>query len=165
MERSQWYLGVPNGVVLCVDRVKGDLMSGRYYHSYSRDPVIFQDMDEALLQMEQLFDELHFPHPGNSTRTFAGRRREEFPEQERMKIMKDEELLDMHGDLGTFIIRVQHRQNSSWQGRITWMEEDKTVCFRSVWEMIRLIAGALDTVSGPEDGLKEVQWPTDEERK
>lgn len=49
--------------------------------------------------------------------------------------MSDEELLNKHGDLGTFIIRVQHRQNSSWQGRITWMDEDKTVYFRSMWEL------------------------------
>ena len=66
--------------------------------------------------------------------------------------MKDEELLSRHGDLGTFIIRVQHRQNSSWQGRITWMEKNKTVYFRSIWEMIKLVEGALDTVSQQEDG-------------
>lgn len=161
MERSQWYVGVPNGVVLCVDRMEGDRMGGRFYHSYSREPVVFQTMDEAFMEMERLYDDLHFPYPGNIPRTFGESQRGAVSGQERTKIMKDEELLNMHGDLGTFIVRVQHRQNSSWQGRITWMEEDKTVCFRSVWEMIRLIAGALDTVSGPEEGLKEVQWPAD----
>ncbi|MBR4462530.1 MAG: hypothetical protein IKS51_08135 [Erysipelotrichaceae bacterium] len=50
----------------------------------------------------------------------------------------------MKGDLGTFIIRVQHRQNSSWQGRITWMEEDKTLSFRSIWEMMKLIDSAME---------------------
>jgi hypothetical protein len=69
--------------------------------------------------------------------------------------MRDEELLKKHGDLGTFIIRVQHRQNSSWQGRITWMEEDKTVQFRSVWEMIKLIVSAVDLVSEPENAPEE----------
>ena len=59
--------------------------------------------------------------------------------------MKDEELLGKHGDLGTFIVRVQHRQNSSWQGRITWMEENQTLSFRSIWEMVKLIASAVDT--------------------
>ena len=72
--------------------------------------------------------------------------------QERTRIMRDEELLSRHGDLGTFIIRVQHRQNSSWQGRITWMDKNKTVYFRSIWEMIKLVEGALDTVSQQEDG-------------
>ena len=75
--------------------------------------------------------------------------------------MSDKELLSRHGDLGTFIIRVQHRQNSSWQGRITWMEKNKTVYFRSIWEMIKLVASALDTVSEPEEGPEETSW-TDE---
>ena len=76
--------------------------------------------------------------------------------------MKDEELLRKHGDLGSFIIRVQHRQNSSWQGRITWMEEDKTVQFRSVWEMIKLIESAVDQVSEPEDS-ESFTWFAEEE--
>ncbi|MBQ9153471.1 MAG: hypothetical protein IJ130_06635 [Solobacterium sp.] len=68
--------------------------------------------------------------------------------------MSDEKLLEKHGDLGTFIIRVQQRQNSSWQGRITWVEENKTMNFRSMWEMVKLIDSALDTVSADE----EVSW-------
>ncbi len=67
--------------------------------------------------------------------------------------MSDEELLRNHGELGTFIIRVQHRQNSSWQGRITWMERNRTLCFRSIWEMIRLIASAVGT-----EEEKEPSW-------
>ena len=76
--------------------------------------------------------------------------------------MKDEELLSKHGDMGTFIIRVQHRQNSSWQGRITWMEKDKTVNFRSIWEMIKLVDSALNTVSEQEGGTVELQWEDEE---
>lgn len=58
--------------------------------------------------------------------------------------MNDEDLLSRHGDLGSFIVRVQHRQNSSWQGTLTWMEQDKTVHFRSIWEMIKLVESALN---------------------
>ena len=72
--------------------------------------------------------------------------------------MSDETLLTKHGDIGTFIVRVQHRQNSSWQGRITWMEEDRTLQFRSVWEMIKLIESAVDSVSSAEDGEAEAGW-------
>ena len=70
--------------------------------------------------------------------------------------MSDEALLTKHGDIGTFIVRVQHRQNSSWQGRITWMEEDRTIQFRSVWEMIKLIESAVDSVSAGEN--EEISW-------
>ena len=51
----------------------------------------------------------------------------------------DKELLKMHGDYGTFIIRVQQRQGGTWQGRITWADRNKTVHFRSILEMIKLI--------------------------
>ena len=72
--------------------------------------------------------------------------------------MRDEELLSRHGDIGTFIVRVQHRQNSSWQGRITWMEQDKTINFRSVWEMIKLIESAVNTVGDPEEQEEPISW-------
>lgn len=76
--------------------------------------------------------------------------------------MSDEMLLTKHGEIGTFIVRVQHRQNSSWQGRITWMEEDKTVQFRSVWEMIKLIENAVDSVSKSEEDEEEESWFSEE---
>lgn len=70
--------------------------------------------------------------------------------------MKDEELLSQHGELGTFLIHVQHRQNSSWQGRITWVDQKKTVYFRSALEMIKLVSDALGSVS--EEDAAEPTW-------
>ena len=72
--------------------------------------------------------------------------------------MKDDQILSKHGEIGTFIVRVQHRQNSSWQGRITWMEEDKTIQFRSVWEMIKLIESAVNSISESEEEEPEENW-------
>ena len=60
------------------------------------------------------------------------------------RVMKDEDLLQQHGDMGTFVIRVQHRQHSSWQGRVTYLEKDQTVYFRSALELVKIIDGVLD---------------------
>lgn len=75
-------------------------------------------------------------------------------------MMSDEELLRKHGELGTFVVRVQHRENSSWQGRITWMEKNRTLYFRSVWEMVKLIASAVETTgdAAEEPEEKEPSW-------
>ena len=108
-------------------------------------------------RMEQLYDWLRFPYPGTNSRSFGEEKKLERQTEERIKTMTDEELLSKHGDIGTFIVRVQHRQNSSWQGRITWMEEDRTLQFRSVWEMIKLIESAVDRVSSPEEN-EEINW-------
>lgn len=143
------YIGAPNGIVLCVDRRADGRTRGRMFHSYSRTPIPITSIEGMALSMEELFDRLGFPFPGENERSFVSdnkttgsddrRRREEM-----VKVMNDEELLKEHGDMGTFIIRVQHRQHSSWQGMVTWVEEDKTVSFRSALELIKLIDGALE---------------------
>ena len=159
MSKTQWYIGAPNGVILCVDQAAGRTLSGRLCHSYSRKEIPFANIEQLLFEMEHFYDSINFPHPTAASRTFQdgsaqpGNRR-----TGRAKIMSDEELMDRHGDLGTFIIRVQHRQNSSWQGRITWMEEDKTVYFRSMWEMLKLIDSAVGTSGELLESQEDPSW-------
>ena len=152
MERTQRYIGTPNGVILCVDSMEGDFIKGRIYNSYKREPVHFSSMYQIISELEKFYDFLDYPHPSMRGRTFQKENQEGNLRQDRVKVMKDNELLSKHGDLGTFIIRVQHRQNSTWQGRITWSDQNKTQNFRSIWEMIKLIENALNTVSDQEDG-------------
>lgn len=161
MERSQWYIGAPNGVVMCVDHMAKNQPEGRFYHAYSREGAEFESVEQLLARLEQFYNWINYPYPGTNERTFIQNRQDRTPcvsLTERTKIMKDEELLSRHGELGTFIIRVQQRQNSSWQGRITWMDRNQTVRFRSIWELIKLVDNALDTVRGQEDRPEEVSW-------
>ena len=46
---------------------------------------------------------------------------------------------------GTFIVKIINKQNSTWQGSITWVEEQITQNFRSALELIKMIDGALDS--------------------
>ncbi len=162
MEKSQCYIGAPNGIVLCVDSAGSQELNAKFYHAYSRQPIEVCGMEQLLFEMECFFDSIHFPHPTTNDRFFHEIKQSVNQMGKKEKIMSDEELLSKHGYQGTFIIRVQHRQHSSWQGRITWMDQNKTVYFRSVWEMVKLMANALNTVGGPEDGREEPEWPEDE---
>lgn len=159
MEKSQWYIGAVNGAVLCIDsKEDGILQKSRIYHAYSEDAIQINCMEQLLFRLDDFFDSIQFPYPSNDGRTFKKKAENKYFNKERERIMSDEELLSKHGELGTFIIRVQHRQNSSWQGRITWMDKNKTLSFRSVWEMIKLIASALDTVSVQEESTEDKSW-------
>ena len=162
-KKTQWYIGAPNGVVLCVNGSNEGELSGVFYHSYSPEPVPFHGIGQMTLRMEQLYNWLRFPYPGTNERSFGPVKKPSRTIHERERIMSDETLLSKHGDIGTFIVRVQHRQNSSWQGRITWMEEDRTIQFRSVWEMIKLIESAVDTVSSPVSDEAQATWFPEEE--
>lgn len=79
--------------------------------------------------------------------------------------MGDEQLLRKHGELGTFVVRVQHRQNSSWQGCITWVEKNRTLRFRSVWELLKLIVSAVETVPETDEEEEEFSWFDEEEQE
>ena len=47
------------------------------------------------------------------------------------------------GKEATFALRILFRQNSSWQGSITWLEGKQERSFRSVLELILLMDNAL----------------------
>ena len=55
----------------------------------------------------------------------------------------------------TFIVKIMNNQNSTWQGSITWVEEQKTQNFRSALEMIKMIDGVLDGIDEIEGGGNE----------
>ncbi len=42
-----------------------------------------------------------------------------------------------------FLIQVQYRHNSSWQGRIVWLDTKQTIVFRSFMELVMLMQEAL----------------------
>lgn len=174
MVDSQIYIGTPNGIVLCVDSCSGHVFKGSFYHLYSKEPIVFDNQDQLIFGMEEFFDSILFPHPANNVRSFADTKKKRENKncdvsslesrqlrmnniiKKREKVMDDQELLGKHGDLGSFIVRVQHRQNSSMQGRVTWVEKNKTVFFRSAWEMIRLIDSALETDEDEKDEKKDL---------
>jgi len=61
----------------------------------------------------------------------------------------------------SFLVQIQFRQNATWQGRIVWMEERKTIIFRSLLELMVLLEEALSEESIPDDG-KMVEWNRNE---
>lgn len=162
MSASQIYVGNPCGMVLCVDRLDHNYkVSGRIYHGYRLEAMEFSNMAEAILYMDQFYDDMQYPFPGTKTRHFG---KAEEPvvilynkktrHQKKKRSVSDNELLDHKGKRGTFIIRVEQRQHSSWQGRVTWMEKGETVVFRSALELLKIMDRALMQSPG-NDNLQE----------
>lgn len=160
MSEVRHYIGIPNGVVLCADgQPQHGIFRGRLYHGYHDGAIEVTSFLEMAQVMEQLFNDLQFPRPAVKDRTFfeedakAGDGRK----KEKERIMSDKELLTQHGELGTFIIRVQQRQAGTWQGRVTWVDQNKTIRFRSIFELIKLIESGI-IAEHPE--LEEAEDPT-----
>lgn len=55
----------------------------------------------------------------------------------------------------TFIINVMDQQNATWQGSVTWVDEQREQYFRSTLELLKLIDGALEKRNDDEENSDE----------
>ena len=59
-----------------------------------------------------------------------------------------------------FHVRIHFRQNASWQGTVQWLDGKKTVTFRSVLELAKLMA---ETLGGDYAAAGAASWDKKEE--
>lgn len=55
----------------------------------------------------------------------------------------------------TFIIKVMDQQNATWQGSVTWVDEQREQYFRSTLELLKLIDCALKKRNDDEENSDE----------
>lgn len=118
---------------LCVDSYKDGIMKGRYY--MQSDSGEFESVVQFLSDVETVFDEMNFPQAYTAKRSFTSPAPHGRGEEPGTALQT--------GEAATFVIRILFRQHTSWQGSVTWVEEDREQTFRSVLELILLIDGAL----------------------
>ena len=123
---------------LCIDSYENGVPVGRYYNVASEEGQTFTSLTQFLVKMEDTLDAMDFPKAFTVTRTFAPVERSTHgpPETEYRP-----------GKEATFLIRVLFRQNTSWQGCLTWVEGGMEQSFRSVLELILLLHNALENSS------------------
>lgn len=143
MEQSyqiSWY--APNFINMCIDNINDGELSGRIYHCYSKEPWKFTNILQLIELADDFFDRLEFPQASTSARSFTST---QFSGVDRLdKVQSPEDFIENRGQKRTFFLNVRYRQNSSWQGSVTWVEEQREQHFRSALELLKLIDGALD---------------------
>ena len=85
--------------------------------------------------VEELLDQMKFPQSFSSIRTFSGKAVSNLRDVTEGSISE--------GELATFSVRILFRQNASWQGSVTWLDESREESFRSVLELILLMDSAI----------------------
>lgn len=95
---------------------------------------------DFLVKMERMLNVTQSPQTFTSTRSFTGNTLPggaDFPENEHRC-----------GTLANFEVKILFRQNASWQGSVTWLEEEREEHFRSVLELAILMDSALTASCG-----------------
>jgi len=63
----------------------------------------------------------------------------------------------------SFLVKIQYRQNTSWQGTIKWMDGKQTRHFRSCLEMMMLIEAALTSDKDEKKRIEFNSWRENDE--
>lgn len=164
---------------ICVSDYSCQVPSGTIEHSGSGDYLDFQGLNAMLNAIEDKLNESGFPQaamalrswdlPGDPKGTPAHKPESEVatcsPSGEKAATDQSGPGVEHYAygpSLASFVLRVQFRQNASWQGNLSWLEGKRAIAFRSVLELIGLIDGALQCSGDQESAIKagrpEYRW-------
>jgi len=145
-------------VYVVFDKTERDVFKGRVYHPASGKQIPFTRVYELLMKLEDIFNAYDFPQPTHILRTFKNPRKVDLQKTTKEEKYIAEDLTDMEKEIlnngngkATFLIKVLLRQNATWQGKIQWIEKNKTQNFRSDLEMLKLMDDALRISDNGED--------------
>ena len=154
MGETVYRLFAPNLMSICIDEMTDNDFRGQLWHQLDTTPIYFHGVTDLLFRMEELYDEWNFPQRSTNCRSFL--RSEDTPDERSDNITKGKKEMSLHniqdkrGKQGTFIVQVQYRQNSSWQGQVVWAEQNRKEHFRSALELLKLIDSAMNEEAGEE---------------
>lgn len=119
---------------VCIDSYENGNPVGRFYHSGSGESHDFQSLTQFLTRMERAMDDMEYPKAFTEPRSFVPAE-VLLPEPATGQVAR--------GRVATFAVQVLFRQNTSWQGAVTWLEGRQEKSFRSVLELVLMMDNAI----------------------
>lgn len=122
-------------ILVCIDRCEENVPIGRLFSPALKAPVQFTSVMSFLNEVEILLDKMDFPQSFVPARSFSGRNK---------AVAHARQMVagEGRGQVVSFRLRVLFRQNASWQGSLSWLDQDREESFRSVLELLYLMQSA-----------------------
>lgn len=124
-----------------IEKTENHDIAGVLYNEFYGIAIDFQGIRQMLSRLDDFFDYVRFPQATHEKRSFL-----EDPSKKMKQVphgLREVSPEEMQGKHTAFLLHVQFRQNSTWQGTLEWLSQKKIKRFRSELELIGLIAEAL----------------------
>ena len=132
-------------MAICVDGTEEHTFQGRLYHCYSESPEYFTNVITLIKRMEGAMDSSGELQQSTELATFNKKKiKNKMITKGAERVMSASKVANQNGEKATFVVNVQYRQNSTWQGQVVWVEKNIRKSFRSTLEMLKLIDSALE---------------------
>lgn len=127
-----------NMLHICVDVLDQAHIEGRVYNPTLKEPIVFNDINELFLKVDQMYDRNGNPQSSNIKRIFTRVKSHQSSYQRHPKQYEDyEDLLKYQGEVLTFDLVVLTRHMSSWQGYYFYNGEMHE--FQEILEIVKFI--------------------------
>ena len=130
MDKESELYTTPREILICVDHRNKSVLSGRFFFP-DLEAEAFSCLCQCLLRIDSLLNEDGRLQSFTEPRTFRELRLPHY--------LPTPDAGLPQGALATFHLQILYRRNSSWQGKLVWMEQDQVQSFRSVLELMTLI--------------------------
>ena len=130
---------------ICVDSIAYGQISGRVYGQRLEKPLVFADIGDMLLQIDNVLNDQDYPRAFQRKRSFGTEQKASAPLPVELSgnFMSKEIVEANHGEIATYSVSIITRQNTSWQGIINWLDGNPSRSFRSALEFIHIINEAI----------------------
>ena len=126
--------------MICVDSYEKSVPVGRFYNQHCPEGISFYGVIDLIKKLETMLDEMSYPQSFSMIRSFA-----EKPQTDLSGHVNE---ISYQGKMATFSLRILFRQNTSWQGSVSWLEGKREETFRSVLELLLLMDSAVGAEAG-----------------
>lgn len=125
--------------VIAIDSFEEGKVSGVVYHITYPQALIFESLIDLVWIVEAVSDELCWPVSLTKQRNFK------LLLPVSRQLTKDNGICKVRrGNLATLKLKLNHRNNASWQGIAAWVEKEETKGFKSFLELNRYIGRIVD---------------------
>lgn len=125
---------------LCVDKYELGEIGGRFYSAFEDKAYDFHSLLALIGYVDNLLDDTMYSQRYEERRALMN-----IPSSRRERTPRTDwkEFKCPAGAVATFVMRIHFRQNATWQGEVTWMDNKQTSFFRSALELFRMIDDVL----------------------
>lgn len=123
---------------ICVDSYDDKTFEGRLWYPKFDSEQKFNNLMQLVEAIDSAIKATGYPDDYTQLRTFEIRQPAEASNSD-----GNETFIPESGKLATFKIKIVFLQNATWQGIITWVENDTVENFRSMRELVYLMDSAL----------------------
>lgn len=133
---------------ICIDEYDSGEMRGRIFSYLKEEPYEFTSAISLVKTISNIFDQGDYPQATMRCRLFGKETDSTAKNMQEFKLSDPRHYnfsrITIRGKKATFRVKVMFRQNASWQGTITWVDQNKEENFRSALEMLMLIDSSFE---------------------